>query len=319
MSRDPYDALGGELRRAVRARRSRRVPRGSTAAAVVLALGLGGGAVAAGATLLADGSGREARVTAALAESQRRADAEPVCRRLPRSDAPTLVAGRAPATLVARLGVLRRPQTQAERAVRRGLAIGERFVLAGTVRRARASDGSVFLLFLSRGGVAGFSPVEPVACAERRRDLAVAAADADVREAVLIEAEHEVVRASRAASRSTPSLSVMRMADRYGRPGAGGSGALPADGSVPKTGSIGPGRRGNRRFVSLTGLVPDGVVTVRVRDRDRGAGGRLTPPVRVAVRDNTYAVELPRTMGPRMVAEWLDRNGTVIDRTRPRY
>lgn len=174
-------------------------------------------------------------------------------------------------------------------------------------------------MYLSRGAFAGFTPNDPVACASLRQRASEAAAQPDIVKAVRAQTERELQPVRREAARIRLIFSLIMTADRYGQPGGGGAGPLPVDGGAPKTGSVGLGRRGDRRFVRLTGLIPDGIADVRIRDRDPGAGGRRTPPVRIEVRDNVFAAELPRGMGPRMTVEWLDPDGKVRGRTNPQF
>ncbi len=120
---------------------------------------VGGGALAAAATVLNSGEDRQGRVRAALQTGFDKAAADSKCRLLPRERKPRFVPGAVPATLAAQLGVFRRAQTETERDARRGLLIGARFVLADSVREVRSSNGTTFRLFLSRGGYPGLTPV----------------------------------------------------------------------------------------------------------------------------------------------------------------
>lgn len=317
---NPYDELGERLSGAVAASGRRRSKRAPTLTVLLAALVLGGGGAATAATLLSGGPDANERAAVLVGQAMEQTADEPICRRLAREKQPRLVAGTAPASLLSRLGVLRRPQTTQERQTRRGLLIGGQFTLADTVRLARAADGTTFLLFLSRGGSPGFDPVDPVGCATRIRDVAVDLADSDLREPVRTRAQGDVDRASKRSQDGRLNFSFVQTADRYGRrAGGGGAGPLPKNGEPPTTGSIGQGGRGKRRFFVLTGLVPDGVTEIRVRDRDPGAGGRRTPPRRYAVRNNVYSVELPKGMGPRLTVEWLDTAGRVVETTHPRF
>lgn len=317
---NPYDELGKRLAGAVAASGRRRSRRAPTLTVLLAALVLGGGGAATAATLLTGGPDAAERAAAVIGRATEQTSDEPICRRLAREKQPRLVAGTAPAPLLSRLGVLRRPQTTQERRTRRGLLIGGQFTLAATVRLARAADGTTFLLFLSRGGLPGFDPVDPVGCATRIRDVAVGLADPDLRERVRTRAQRDVDRASKRSQDGGLNLSFVTSVDRYGRRiGGGAAGQLPKSGEPPKISTIGQGGRGKRRFVVLTGLLPDGVTEIRVRDRDPGAGGRRTPPRRYAVRDNVYSVELPKGMGPRLTVEWLDAAGRVLEATHPRF
>ena len=319
MSKDPYDELGKQLGRAIGRRRGSRLPHRSGFLVALLAVTAGGGAVAAAAGVLSSSPDHDARVRAALNAGYEQTRTDPKCRLLPREKTPRLVEGAVPATLAAELGVFRRAQSQRERDARKGLMIGGQFVLADSIREVRTPDGTKFRLFLSRGGFPGFTPIDNLGCMNLRRNASLAASAPDIKDDVLVIADRDIQRARRDARRNPLYLSFVVVADRYGRSGGGGAGPLTAAGGAPKTGSVGVGRRGNRKFVSLTGLVRDGVTSVRVRDRDPRGDGARTPPVRVRVRGNIYAAELPRGMGPRLTVEWLDARDHVVETTHPRY
>jgi hypothetical protein len=87
---------------------------------------------------------------------------------------------------------------------------------------------------------------------------------------------------------------------------------------VPATGSVGTTRVGGRQRVELSGIVPDGVASVRILDR-AGPRKRRARPATVSVRDNVYHALLARRMGPRMTVEWRGPGGAVVRRGHPSY
>jgi hypothetical protein len=87
---------------------------------------------------------------------------------------------------------------------------------------------------------------------------------------------------------------------------------------VPATGSVGTTRVGGRQRVELSGIVPDGVASVRILDR-AGPRTRRARPATVSVRDNVFHALLARRMGPRMTVEWRGPDGAVVRRVHPSY
>lgn len=318
MNHDPYEALSKQLAEAVARRRPSRTRRRSAIIVALVSVSVGGGAVATAAVLTA-GPTREDRIRAALSAGVQESMSDPRCRPLRRRAVPDFVDGSAPAGLTAALGVLRRSQTDGERSVRRQLNIGGRYVLAGTVREAHASDGSTFLIFVSRGGVLGFTPVDDLGCQMLRGSLAVKAADVEVKDDVRASAQQEVERVRRSTAGDSLTLSLVLKTDRYGRPGFGSASPIASNGGPPKLTAITFSGRGKRRFVVLAGLVADQTHSIRVRDRDARRDGTRTAPVRTTVRDNVYEIELPKGLGPRLTVEELDANDRVLTTSHPHF
>lgn len=310
---DPYKNLEKQLRGAVRARRPRR--RWGVLPVVVVAGVLGSGAAAAGVVVLKPDDRPENQVKQALHAANVVLDTAPECRRV-RASAPRLVDDPVPAWLVAKLGVLRRAPDVLPA---RQLSSGGPEVLRRSVRVARASDGWSYRFWLSRGvpNFGGAAQRDPVACAEAQRAAALRAAaafPAGVRAEVARMLDRQVRAVTQQARGQTLMFTLMEVRPD-GRPSGGGGGPLHGE-KLPAVGGVGLARRGNRRYVALSGLVPDGVATVRVVDRDG------SPPQRarvIEVRDNVFHAWLPRRFGPRMTVEWRDAAGRVVRRTHPRY
>ncbi len=321
---DPYKKLERQLAEAVRARggarrRFGRV-RGIVPAVAVVAV-LGSGAATAAVVLAPSGSSPDDRpenqVKQALWAGRRAAAASPACR--PASAGKVrLVDDPVPSWVLARLGVLRRPATAGDAVPAARLGVGAEEVLRRSVRVARAGDGYMYRLYVSRG-LPRFPglPADQLGCArvrERAAEAAAARFGADVRHTVAASVGRETRAIEDAVAGRSLTLALMELRPD-GRPTGGGATVL-KDHKIPATGGVGPVRRGNRRYVSLSGLLPDGVATVRIVDRD-GA-----PPERarvVRVRDNVFHALLPHRFGPRMTVEWRDAAGRVVRRTHPRY
>lgn len=316
---DPYKNLEEQLAGVVRARQARRArwwSRGGAVPAIAVVAVLGTGAATAAVVLRPDDQA-ESQVRQALTAGNRAADASAACRHV-RPGAPRLIDDPVPTWLRAQLGVLRRPATAADRVPMAQLGFGGGDVLRRSVRVARAADGWSFRFFLSRGIVRlGSVETEPVACARVRARAAIAGA-AGFPEAVRREVAQMAGRELRAVEDQAAGRTLaytLFTVQPDGRTGGGGGGFLRGE-RVPATGGIGPYRRGNRRFVALSGLVTDGVATVRILDRD---GSPRQPPRVVEVHDNVFHVLLPRRFGPRLTVEWRAASGRVIRRTHPRY
>jgi hypothetical protein len=241
----------------------------------------------------------------------------PACRRIP-TRTPRLLSDPVPTWLTAKLGLLRRPATAADRVPLSSLSFGGPEVLRDSVRVARAGDGWSYRFWISRGVVPlAATLADPVGCQQVRHDASIAAAagfSTGVRAEVARIVDGGLTSVRDQAAGRTLVFSLME-ARPDGRPTGGGSGPLRAR-KIPATGSIGTYRRGNQRYVALSGLVPDGVASVRVID---GSGSPRERPVRVRISDNVFHVLLPRRMGPHMTVEWRDAAGAVIRRTHPRY
>jgi hypothetical protein len=244
------------------------------------ALAVGGG-VAAAAGVLGGGDDDHA-VKQALSAGSTAMKHEPACAPRRGPAATDVIPGRASAAVLRQLGVFRRPAAAADRVPTSQLTSGGN-VLRDSVRVARASDGVRYLMYVSRGMPR--SRRDPVACK------------------------------SIAAGR-TEMLTVMTVRPD-GRLGSGG-GTLIANRRVPAMGSVDIVRVNGRARVELSGVVPDGVASVRILDRSGPRKLRARPQVR-AVRDNVYHLLLALRMGPRMTVEWRSPGGAVVRRVHPRY
>jgi hypothetical protein len=322
---DPYKNLEEQLGDAVRrrrgagagaaARRFARWPRGAVPALAALAVVGTGGATAA--VVLRPDDRPANQVKQALFAGEQAAKAAPACRAV-KTATPRLVDDPVPAWLLARLGVLRRPATTSDRVPSGALGLGGLDVLRRSIRVARAGDGWSYRFFLSRGVVSiGHGQANPVACAHVRRDASVAAAarfGAGVRGQVAAIVDPQVTVVEDQAAGRTLAFTLMAV-QPDGRTTGGGGGLLRGE-TIPATGSIGTSRHGNHRYVTLSGLVPDGVARVRVVD---DSGHPRERAVTIAVRDNVFHALLARRMGPRLTVEWRAASGRVLRRTHPRY
>jgi hypothetical protein len=318
--RDPYEVLEEQLAGAVRARgrRARRFarwPRGVVPAIAVAAV-LGTGAATAAVVLGPDDQPAN-QVRQALFAGEQAGDGAPACRRV-RSRAARLVDDPVPPGLLAQLGVLRRPATAADRLPSGRMMLGAPEILRRSVRLARASDGWSYRFYLSRGVLAPLGgPADPLACARLRAEASVAAAAGfgdGVRAEVARTTGAEVRSLEDQAAGRTLSFTLIEQRPD-GRATGGGGGFVKGD-RVPATGGIGHFRRGNRRWVALSGLVPDGVARVRIAD---GSGAPRERPRTITVRDNVFHALLPRRFGPKLIVEWRSASGRVVRVTHPRY
>lgn len=320
---DPYKVLERQLGDAVRRRAAgasastsgarRRRPgwnRGVLPAIAAIALLGTGGATAA--VVLGPDDQPENQVKQALYAGSREAQTSPACRQgKPR--AVRLVDDPVPAGLLAQLGVLRRPAAARDRVPPTGLTLSGGEVLARSVRVARASDGWGYRLSLARGFQ---SPIaDPLSCAQRRRDASIAAAadfDADVRAQVTKVVDREVAHVANLNSGQTLTLQFDELRPD-GRKASGGA-TIIHNTTIPAIGSSMGNFRG--RYASLSGLVPDGVATVRVLDR---SGPLRRRAVTIPVTDNVYHALMSRRMGPRMIVEWRGPDDRLLRRTHARY
>lgn len=313
---DPYKILEEQLGGAVRARRPRRWwTRGAVPVVIGVAV-LGSGAATAAVVLRPDDR-PENQVKQALWAGERATRSAAVCRRV-HTRAPKLVDEPAPAWLTAQLGLLRRAPVARDRLPVAQMRLGGTEVLRASVRVARASDGWGYRFYLSRGvPQVGPGAADPVACA-RVRERAANAAAKRFPEAVRAEVATTVGAMASAvvAQAAGKTLSFTMMEVRPDGRVAGGGGGFLRAGRLPATGSIGTFRRGNRRFVALSGLVPDGVASVRILDRD---GSPRERPRVVRVNDNVYHALLPRRFGPHLGVQWRAPSGRVIRTTHAHY
>jgi hypothetical protein len=315
---DPYENLERQLgdavrRRAAGAGRVRR-RRGGWSRGVLPAIAaiavLGTGAATATVVLGPDDQPKN-QVKQALFAGHRVAQASPACRQV-RPSAVRLVDDPVPAGLRAQLGILRRPAAARDRVRRAELGSGGDF-LARSIRVARAADGWSYRLYLSRGIQ---SPIaDPLGCARTRRDASIAAAaqfDADVRAQDSRVVDREVADVAELSSGQTLTL-VFDELRPDGRKASGGATIIHGN-TIPAIGSGMGNFRG--RHVSLSGLVPDSVATVRVVGR---TGSPRQRSVTIPVTDNVFHVLVSRRMRPRMTVEWRTSDEKVIRRTRPRF
>jgi hypothetical protein len=314
---DPYKTLERQLGDAVRrraphttGRRGKPWSRGVLPAIAALAV-LGTGAATAAVVLGPDDQPRN-QVKQALFAGDRAAQASPACQRVKPGSA-RLIEDPVPAAIRDQLGVLRRPPTTTDRVPSADLGQGD--VLARSIRVAQAEDGWRYQLFLKRGAQA-FAPTnvtDPLACAQIRHDASVAAAadfDADVRARVAARADQRLAYTKELDSGRALLLEINELR-RDGRLSSGGAVTIQGN-KVPATGSV--GQRipvGNRVLVSISGLVHDGVDTVRLIDK---SGPRRARPVTTPVSDNVFHVLVPRQTGPRITAQWRAPGGAIIRR-----
>jgi hypothetical protein len=317
---DPYKVLERQLGDAVRrrvgdgARRRRpRWNRGVLSTVAVIGV-LGTGAATAGVVLGPDDQPKN-QVRQALFAGQRAAQAAPACREVePR--AARLVDDPVPTGVLDQLGVLRRPVAPRDHVPLADLGSGGGEVLARSVRVARASDGWSYRLYLSRRSMsfAGGRVADPLGCVQARRDASIAAAahfDAGVRAQVTKAVDRELAFAADMSSGKTLALEFDEMRPNGRR--ASGGGTIIRNDTIPAIASMMGNYR--RRYVSLGGLVTDGVASVRVLD---ASGSPRHRPVTIPVTDNVYHALMSQPIGPRMTVEWRDHDDRVIRRMRIR-
>jgi hypothetical protein len=320
MTDDPYRTLEEQLRGAVTQRRPRRrwarLPRGVVPAIAVVAV-LGTGAATAKVVLGPDDQPAN-QVKQALFAGTQATQGTPACRPRRHTVTPTLVDDPVPPAALARLGVLRRPATADDRLPAAPSRFGPAEILRRSVRVARTPDGYRFPLHLTRGPLAAPGlPVDPIACMRAQRAASIAAAqrfDAPVRAEVRRTADRQLAGVTAAQSATTISV-VLGEVRPDGRPVSSGGGRFdPA--RFPALGALGLARIGHHRYVDLSGLVPDGVATVRIVDGD---GHPRVHPVTVRTNDNVFHALLPHRMGPHLTVEWRSPRGAVLRRTHPHY
>lgn len=321
MTEDPFDALEDRLRSGV-ARRRRRwsvVRRGPALGAVAVLVGAGGTGVA----IAQLGSGGQRGqvinpVSAALFEGGQVAGRDPSCQPARGPQAARFVPGGLPRLYTDQLAVMRRRQRASDlRATARRFGFPGEQVLRDSVRIARASNGDRFVLAATRDSGSLMPKRDARRCAEVSRAAALQRAERygpttlhRVRR--LLDREDALRR--RNALPTTFGLTMLEYRGR-GRTGSGG-GSLLVGGRIPASGSFGwVGRPDRPKRLALTGLVPDGIASVRLRDRVPGIGGRRAPSQVVRVRDNVYSVVLRPRLGPKVTVEWRDARGSVVRTT----
>lgn len=320
MNQNPFDGLDEQLRGAVtaRSRRGRRRVSRRTLVAVAGALTLTGGVAAAASLLSTDAD--QAAAQRAVNRGTSAAYSLPACAARRNPAAVVAVQGPPSAAVLAQLGVFRRPATATDRLPRgfaRTPSSGSVF-LKDTVRVARTEDGARFLLFITRGAGA-LGPADAVACATAAQAEALKAAAREngaVRSRVQAIMSKRLARARSIASGATESLNFLQFAAN-GR-SVGGGATYITNGTIPALTNYGTGKLHGRRTVNISGLVPDGIATVRAIDRGGPTNSRVAP-VTVAVHDNVYSIVASRRMGPRVTLDWRNGAGKVVRRVHISY
>jgi len=323
MTPNPFDDLEQQLRAAVeqRSRRRKRVSR-RTLLAVAAALALTGG-VAAGATLL-NRDADTAAVNRALARGETVAMTLPACSRALHSRPVKVISGAPSAAVLAQLGVFRRAQIPADRRLpahfSTGLPFSGAVFLKDSVRIAHTDNGARVALYVTRGvGRFPGMPADPVACAQATQDEAVQAAakdNAEVRARVQRITTGRLDHAKAVAAGASDEINFMQITSN-GHIG-GGSATYVSNGKIPALTNYGQGKLHGHRTVNISGLVPDGITTVRAVDLS-GPSGQRAAPITVKVSDNVYSLRAPRRMGPRIILDWRNAAGTVVRRVHVTY
>lgn len=324
MTQDPFDDLEQQLKNSVAQRRTRRVRvSGRALIAVAAALVLTGG-VAAGATLLSRDA-ETAAVNRALARGQSAAMTKPACALTTRNQAGQVVAGAPSEAVLSQLGVFRRRQRPSD------LELPPKFTttppptgsvfLKNSVRIAQTPDGARVVLFVTRG-LPRFpgTPADPIACATATQSESIKAAandNATVRGRVEKITTARLQRARAVATGARDSINFVQLTSR-GRVAGASATYVSSTGKIPALASYGQGKLNGRRTVNISGLVPDGITTVRAIDRS-GPTKRRVSPVTVAVHDNVYSVVASQRMGPRVTLDWRNTQGEVVRRVHVRY
>jgi hypothetical protein len=318
VTENPFDTLDQQLREAVRRRHRRRAAlhRGTLALAAAIVLGAG---VAAGSQLI--GSHERSAAQRAIAAGRSAMLDDPACKTQRRARMPHLVADPVPADITRRLAIFRRARTAPDRlAIRRLLQFGGLNVLARSLRVARADDGTRFAMSISYGELSFHgSTVDEVGCLRATLRVALAqpqARDPRVRAEINAELGSQIRRVQDVIDGVAHILTIATIGPN-GRIIEGGATEL-RDGKIPAFGSFGPARRHGRRFVTLSGLLPDGIYDVRIVDKAGPRRLRVRPRV-VVVRDNVYHAIVPRRMGPRIAVQWRTRSGRVVRTTHVSY
>jgi hypothetical protein len=318
VTENPFDTLDLLLREAVRKRYRRRAALHRAALALVAAIVLGGG-VAAGSQLI--GSHERSAAQRAIAAGRSALLDDPACKTQRRARTPHLVADAVPADITRRLAIFRRARTAQDRlATHRVLQFGGANVLAKSLRVARAGDGTRFAMSISYGDLSFHgSTVDEVGCLRATLRVALAqpqASDPQVRAEINATLGREIRRVQDVINGVAHILTIATIGPD-GRALEGGATEL-RSGKIPAFGSFGPVRRDGRRFVALSGLIPDGIYDVRIVDKAGPRRLRVRPRA-VVVHDNVYHAIVPRRMGPRIAVQWRTRTGRVVRTTHVSY
>jgi hypothetical protein len=225
-----------------------------------------------------------------------------------------------PADVAGHLGIFRRPRTPADRIAESNRLFGGVNILAKSLRVARAGDGTRFAMFISYGNLnLHGETVDEVGCLRATLRLALAqpqAKDPTVRGEINARLGRQIRRVQDVISGVAHILTIATISPS-GTVIEGGATEL-RDGKIPAFGSFGPARRGNRRYVVLSGLIPDGIHDVRIVDSAGPKGLRVAPRV-IRVRDNVYHAVVPRRTGPRIAVQWRAAGGRVVRTTHVSY
>jgi hypothetical protein len=331
---DPYKNLEDQLRGAVERRAPepepapaprRRLrftwPRGGAIPLVLGAVILGGGV--ATAAVVAQHS-----TTTATPEEQMRQAMEagsramrtlPACRHA-KPTRPRVISEPTPSWLTAKLGILRRQQTAADRAITADLrySVGS-MILADSRRVAVQPDGWSYHFRLERG-IGSFFPaqVDPVGCQQGVRAAALAAATSfspEVQRRVHAEEDTELAGVQRLASGRSLQYQITEVRPD-GIATSSGGGSLIPNGPLPATSGMGTYHHGHTRGHSVYSLIPDGIATIRAIDT---SGTPRAKPVTIKVVDNFFHTLLPRRFGPTMILQWRSASGRVVRTTHLHY
>ena len=315
MTDNPIETLDRQLRGAVSRRRRRRQVRRRGAIALVAAVVLGGG-VAAASQLVGSGSGSGSAADRAISAGQQIASQQGACD-AKRGGPPQLVPDPVPADVTRKLGVFRRAPTPADRFATQRLGFSGTRLLENSRRIATASDGTRFAMFISYGKqtIGGGETIDAGIClrAALRAALAQPAAkDPAVRDEINRRLGAQIEHADALVRGQDHFLTIDTLDSRGNQ--VVGAGTVLRNGKVPAVSEVGQVRHGNKRYVSLAGLVPDGIHDVRILD-DSGPKGARAPARVVRVHENVYHAVLPRRTGPRISVQWRARDGHVLRTT----
>lgn len=330
---DPYKNLEDQLRGAVERRAPepaspppprRRLrftwPRGGAIPVLLGAVVLGGGVATAAVVVQHKSTATpQEQMRQAMDAGSRAMRTLPACRHA-KAARPRLISEPVPAWLTEHLGILRRPQTAADRASSGALrfAIGS-VILRDSRRVAVQPDGWSYRFLLARG-VGSFFPAQadPVGCMQGARAAALAAASSfppEVQQQVRDQEDAEVAGVERLASGKALQYQISEFRPD-GLPTGSGGGTLGANGPLPATSGMGTYHHGHIRGHSVYSLIPDGVSTIRLIDT---AGSPRAKPVTVKVVDNFFHTILPRRFGPTMTLQWRSPSGHVVRTTHLHY
>jgi hypothetical protein len=250
---------------------------------------------------LAPPAAAETRISTLYSSAEVRALADAPCR----NAYARLVAGPPSDLLLATVGVLRRPPTQADRLPPEFARFPQaQRIYADHARVARTFEGDPFLLvpLKRRTGISAPTP----GCQARVLRRVRRTAPRRVRARAVAYARRQLARDRRIAARTTDGVGVfpgdVRVVAQYGGPSAA---EIAAQGAW--------GAEGNRVWI----LLPDGVAAIRVHyPAEEGAAAHVGD---VAVEANLAIYRVPREerLEPQL-AEWLDASGAVIRQVRMR-